>query len=459
MLQKKFQVASRPAELALLHYGDEVWTYGRFQQAVESASERLAEAEIGQGSVVAIDGPYTPEAIVQLFALADRGAVSVPLVGLSNAAREERLRVAGAQWVLEKQEGNGFQLSVAVDCRSGETAGGNQHPLIAKLARAGHPGLILFSSGTTGTPKAMLHDLVKLTEGYTVKMAGGGPVTLAFLNYDHIGGLDILFRALASGASLVIPERRDPECVARTIERHQVEVLPASPTFLNLFLLSGVTEKHDLSALRIIGYGSEPMPESLLRRLASAVPWVRLQQKFGTSETNAVRVVSRSPDSLEMRVEDSRVQWKVVDGELWLKSPSRILGYLNADNSILPDDGWYRTGDLVEETGDGFFRIVGRRSDQINVGGEKVFPSEVEAVLLEIPELRECRVFGESHPLTGQVVAVEAVATEDLSLTELKKRIRAFCRDRLEPHKIPVKVYRVEVIETGENFKKRRGGD
>ncbi len=333
-----------------------------------------------------------------------------------------------------------------------------RHPLIRQLVRAGRSGLILFSSGTTGEPKAMLHDLGRLVEGYSIK-EGPGPRTLAFLHYDHIGGLDILFRALASGASLVIPEDRDPGTIARLIERHRIEVLPASPTFLNLFLLSGVAEKYDLSALRIVGYGSEPMPEPLLNRLQDTFPEVRFQQKFGTSETSAIRIVGRSPGSLEMKVEDSRVEWKAVDGELWIRSPARIVGYLNVESDSLSADGWYRTGDLVEETGDGFFRIVGRRSDLINVGGEKVFPSEVESVLMELPEIRECRVFGEENALTGQVVAVEVVASEDFSAMELKRRIRAFCRNRLEPHKTPVKVYRVEGIQLGGSFKKRRGGE
>lgn len=440
-----------------MHCGNAVWTYGRFHQTVESACERLGAAEIGPGSVVAICGPYEPESVVYLFALAERGAVVVPLVGLSDDVRRERLRVAMADWVLEKEEGNGYGLSPAGEDQGRRTTEGGRHPLIAKLAAEGRPGLILFSSGTTGTPKAMLHDLVRLTEGYSVK-AGPGPATLALLHYDHIGGLDILFRAIASGARLVIPEGRDPDGVARTIERHGVEVLPASPTFLNLLLLSGALERYDLSSLKIIGYGSEPMPESLLRRLAEAFPGVRLQQKFGTSETNAVRVVGRSPDSLEMKVEDDRFGWKVVEGELWLKSPSRILGYLNADNGALDDDGWYRTGDLVEETGDGFFRIVGRGSDLINVGGEKVFPSEVENVLAEMPEVRECRVFGEPHPLTGNVVAVEVVPAEELTAGEIKKRIRTFCRDRIEAYKIPVKVYPTETIQIGSSFKKKREG-
>ncbi len=477
MLLERFQLARRPAGREFLFFKDEVWTFGDFCRAIEGERDRLAAAGVQGGTVVAVCGPYSPASVVAAFAAAELKAIVLPLTELNDSVREERFRVAGVEvmagvneeggrkkeksWVEERENRVKIE-TVRTKNREPRTRESDRvasrHPLITQLTDAGRAGLILFSSGTTGTPKAMLHDLVRLTEGYAVK-AGPGPSTLAFLHYDHIGGLDILFRALASGAPLVIPESRDPAEIARSIERHGIEVLPASPTFLNLLLLSGAVERQDLSSLKIIAYGSEPMPQSLLRRLGNAFPGVRLQQKFGTSETSAVRVVGRTPESLEMRVEDDRFAWKVIEGELWLKSPSRILGYLNADNSTLGDDGWYRTGDLVEETGDGYFRIVGRMSDLINVGGEKVFPAEVENVLMEMPEIRECRAFGEPHPLTGQVVAVEVVPAEILTASELKKRIRTFCRDRLESYRIPVKVYPVKRIETGDSFKKKRALD
>ncbi len=458
MLLEWLQAGARPVGREFLYFGDTVWSYGDFCRAVAAGRERLAKGGVTPGTVVAVCGPYCPETLVGLFAAAELKAIVVPLAELNKAARDQRFNAAGVEWSVETlTAGSRGEATPAPWTRKIKRANAVRHPLIEGLVKTGRPGLILFSSGTTGPPKAMLHDLHKLVGGYTIKRTSG-PRTLAFMNHDHIGGLDILFRAMASGASLVIPKSRDPETVASLIEKHRIEVLPASPTFLNLFLLSGVVERRDLSSLKIIGYGSEPMPENLLRRLRKAFPDVRLQQKFGTSETNAIRMVSRSPDSLEMKIEDSRVGWKVVDGELWVKSPSRILGYLNVEGDSLTGDGWYRTGDLVDETGEGYFRIIGRRTDLINVGGEKVFPSEVENVLMAMPEVSECRAYGEDHSLTGKVVSVDIVPTQAMAAAELKRRVRAFCRGKMEPYKIPVKVYPKERLETGASFKKTRAG-
>ena len=279
---------------------------------------------------------------------------------------------------------------------------------------------------------------------------------LVFLMFDHIGGLNTLLGALSTGSQLVVPESRDPEKICALIARHRVNVLPSSPTFLNLMVLGGAPERHDLSSLRMITYGTEPMPEQLLHRLRAGFPRVRFHQTFGTSETGIAQTSSRSSDSNFLKIEDPDLEYRIVEGELWLRSKTQIRGYLNASMEAFTEDGWFRTGDLVETAADGFLRIVGRAKEMINVGGEKVLPAEVEAALMSMPHVTDCIVHGAPNPITGQTVVAEVVLDAPLDPRQLRMAVRQHLKDRLAAYKIPTKVTVVERTH-GSRFKKMRG--
>ena len=219
----------------------------------------------------------------------------------------------------------------------------------------------------------------------------------------------------------------------------------------NLIALVG----EDFASLRVISYGAEPMPEGLLPRLRAAFPRVRLIQTFGTSETGIVRTASPEPDSAFLRFDDPRAEWKVVGGELWLRSATQVAGYLNASGERFTEDGWFRTGDAVEQRADGALRIVGRLGEAINVGGEKLMPAEVEAVVLSVPGVADCRVRGEPNPITGLAVAADVVAARDAEPETLRAAIRIACRERLSRHKVPTRVLFVPSL-AGDRLKKLR---
>jgi len=134
-----------------------------------------------------------------------------------------------------------------------------------------------------------------------------------------------------------------------------------------------------------------------------------------------------------------------------------MLGYLNAD-SPFTEDGWLRTGDAVEVDGE-YFRILGRRSEMINVGGEKVYPAEVESVLQQMDGVEDALVFGEANALTGQMVVARVLLDTDEKPSAFRIRMRSLCRQRLVPFKIPQKVKVVEESLHGGRFKKLRGGE
>jgi long-chain acyl-CoA synthetase len=320
--------------------------------------------------------------------------------------------------------------------------GGGTHPLLEKLRARAHPGMILFTSGSSGEPKAVLHDVNR----FLLKFSKPGKrlSTYAFLVFDHVAGQDTLLYTLSAGGDLVTGQSRRPDVVAALIEKYSVQVLPASPTFLNLLLLSGAAEKYDLGSVEIITYGSEPIDEGTLRRLAGVFPNSRIIQKYGTSEFGAIRSISRSNDSTYIQIKKDETDYRVLDGVLWVKSRGAMLGYLNAPSG-LDEEGWLCTGDLVEQDGD-WLRILGRESDLINVGGEKVVPAEVEAVVNGLDFVRDCTVKGERQPIVGMAVVCEVAVDQEIldappaDRRKLTKAIRQKCRDELAAYKVPVRV-------------------
>ena len=419
-------------------------TYAELAAQIAAARAALAALGLARPACFAVVGGHGPAATAWLLALADEGHVVVPLAG-NLAEHPARLAEVGARWVVAV-EGREARLLPRV-------AEPKEHAPIQALAERGAAGLVLFSSGTSGRPKAMVQDFTKLLATYRERRPSGLPV-LALLGFDHIGGLNTLLGALAAGALVAVPADPSVGSAAAAIARHRVAVLPATPTFLNLLLAAGIPAA-ELASLRVITYGTEPMPESLLGRLRAAFPRVRFIQTFGTSETGIFRTVSPDPGSTFLRFDDPALEWKVVADELWLRSRTQVDGYLNATNERFTSDGWFRTGDRVELRADGALRILGRLGEQINVGGEKLMPAEVEAVLLGVPGVRDCRVAGEPSAVTGQTVVAAVVLAPGHDEESVRAALRQACRARLARHKVPTKVRFVAAV-AGDRLKKSR---
>jgi acyl-CoA synthetase (AMP-forming)/AMP-acid ligase II len=328
--------------------------------------------------------------------------------------------------------------------------------LLDKLLARRHPGLILSTGGTTGTPKLVLHDLAALLATIPVREARPRRI-LPLMRFDHIGGLDVAWRAIGCAQVLISPPAEtSPQRVAATIELHRVDTLPATPSFLNLMLMAEVHRSHDLSSLTLIPYGAEPMPASLLEKLKRALPNVEFIQRFGTSETGALPVRGIGA-GLALRDGNGKYAWKVVDGELWVRSPAQALGYLSGDTGGFRTDGWFRTGDVADSLPDGSIQVRGRRTEVINVGGEKVLPDEVESALMRHPMVADCRVSPKPNALLGQVVSAEIVwRGQEQDVIAVKHLIHDFARDLIAPHKLPAFVQLVKAIGSAPTKKKLR---
>lgn len=436
--------AAAPDAEALVRRGAST-SYGELAGLVVAAAAAMEAAGLPEGAVVSLEADFSPEAVAWLLAAVQRRCVLVPLSSAVAADREPFRATAEVEWAVDL----GSDGAAAVE-RTGRTA---SHELIAALRARRSPGLVLFSSGSTGASKAAVHDLLPLLEKFHVPKRTLR--TIAFLLFDHIGGVNTLLYTLSNGGCVITVEERTPDAVCAVVARHRAELLPTSPTFLNLLLAGEAHTRHDLSSLRTVTYGTEPMSENTLRRLHAALPGVKLQQTYGMSELGILRSQSRGPDSLWMRIGGEGYQLRVVDGLLEIKARAAILGYLNAPSPVT-EDGWFRTGDAVEVDGE-WIKILGRRGEIINVGGEKVYPAEVEGVLLELPGVAEVAVHGERNAITGQLVAARVRLREEEAPSAFRKRMVAFCRDRLARYKIPQRVEIVDGPLHSDRFKVMRG--
>ena len=155
-----------------------------------------------------------------------------------------------------------------------------------------------------------------------------------------------------------------------------------------------------------------------------------------------------------MKVGGEGYETKIVDGILWIRARYAMLGYLNAP-SPFDTDGWFNTGDAVDVDGE-WLRIRGRLSEIINVGGEKVHPAEVESVLLRVPNIREATVWGKPNAVMGHIVVATVSLIEPEDRFEIMDRVQSFCRDKLEPYKVPMMTEIDEEDHHNTRFKKIR---
>ena len=423
-------------------FEDRIYTYEEFVKQIKDYKNILDKHNISS-KVVVILGDYSFYNLALFFALYENKNIIVPITSNIKKVQDDFIEESFCQTIIKTDEKNLLIQNLKTTF---------SHNMIDNLREKNSSGLILFSSGSTGKPKAMIHNLDTLIDSFKDKKEKSMNM-LVFLMFDHIGGLNTVFNALCMGACLIIPKIKDAKTICELIEKYKIMVLPSSPTFLNLILISEEYKNYDLSSLRMITYGTETMPQSLLLKLKEVFPKVKFLQTFGTSETGISTTSSKSSNSLFMKLEDINGEYKIVENELWLRSKTQVLGYLNASMDSFTSDGWFKTGDLVEVDGE-YIKIIGRAKEVINVGGQKVLPSEVESIILEMEEISDCMVYGEKNAITGQTVVCDVVLNKNIE--NIKKRVRVFCKDRLDAYKIPTKVNVVDKTNFSDRFKKIR---
>ena len=291
----------------------------------------------------------------------------------------------------------------------------------------GDATLMILTTGTTGERRGAIHRWPALAPASLVADPEPDARWLLAYNLNQFAGIAILVHVLATGATLVQPRAQRAREGLDSIREYGITRVSATPTFWRGILRELGDGEPDI-ALRQITLGGEAVPGRLLDDLRSRFPDARMSQIYAATEfgqTGSVRDgLPGLPESVLHRRDDASVQLRVVDGELSVRSRVGMIGYYGEPPA--DPDAWRPTGDLVEVRGERLL-FVGRTSDVIIVGGVKVHPVPVERVVETVPGVQAARAFGRPNPLTGQIVALEAVLDAGYDPDQVDSAIRAAC--------------------------------
>ena len=310
--------------------------------------------------------------------------------------------------------------------------------VLANFQKKQKPGLIIFSSGSSGKPKAILHNFSLLINKFKKKRTGFK--TLLMLNFDHIGGINTLLGCLiySEGIAITINNKKTNH-VCRVIEKTKAELLPTTPTFLNMLLFSEGYKLYNLSSLKLITFGTEPMQDSLLKKLKKIFPKIYFKQTYGLSEIGIMRTKDKSNGSLYVKVGGEDYKIKIIRNYLYVKSKTNMVGYLNEEQPF-DSDGWMNTGDRVIKEKNGYIKILGRDSDLINIGGEKTYPQEIEEVILKNKHVLDTRVYAEKHEIFGTYIIADIILQQKYNKISFNSNtLREHCKKYLPKFKVPSK--------------------
>jgi len=341
---------------------------------------------------------------------------------------------------------------------------GNGEGSAAAAARNEHdPGLILFTSGSSGAAKAVVlpqRSVVANQQNLLVRSrklpTAGAPdapqdVMLAVTPLFHIGGVSNLTTQLITGGRLVLTRGKfDAGQVLKLIERERVQRWGGVPTMAARVLSHPDIDRRDLSSLRSFPLGGAPVTEALLQRMRAKLPQLKrrgLVNTWGMTESGGFATVAgnrdleRYPGTVgrpypvaELRISDPDSNGH---GEILLRSPTVMLGYLGTDGGTVDADGWLHTGDLGWLNGDGYLFLVGRSKDIVIRGGENIACAHVEQALLAHPDIIEAAVFGVPHADLGEELAGAVTSRPGSAPTE--DLLRSFLRGRLAHFEVPTR--------------------
>jgi len=406
-----------------------------FKDLFEKNSNILKD--ISEGSVVAIIGDFSASTINILIRLIDHKTIIIPLTKENRPNHEYFFEQASVDYVIENNKITKLKNP-------------KKNLLLEKFRLTKSPGIVFFSSGTTGRPKAILHDLNIFLKRYSEPRPAYK--TLNFLLFDHIGGLNTLFHTLFNKGQVVIPYARTVSEIINDIENYKVELLPTTPTFLRMLVMDDELNTKRLKSLKVITYGSEMMDENTLLRLNKILPNVKFKQTYGMSEISILRVKSENNKSLWIKIDSDELEIKISRKVLFIRSKIKMFGYLN-NKSPFDKNGWYNTNDLVEKKGQ-FIKIVGRSKQIISIGGLKILPSEIERIALEHPLIKDVKAKGVSNPITGQHIEIVCEPKKKVKPDIFRQKLRSHFDLSLDPAIKPIKII-IKKIEISHRFKKQ----
>ena len=446
--------------------GDTTWTWGQLEARVARTARWLVDdLELQAGDRLAVLAHNHPCFFELLFACLRAGVVLAPLnFRLAPAELDALLTLCGAR-VLVVDDGNGATAQamahpltsapVALETLEAEPdapAGlSHRRPLAPIVMDA--PAVLLFTSGTTGLPKAAVLPVRQLFyNAVNTQLAfdlTGDDATVLYTPLFHTGAINVLALPLFQcGGHVVIHGAFDASEVLAEVERRGISAIFGVPTTFRMLAEHPDFAARDLASIRLCLCGGAPLTVDLIRLYQAR--GIVLTQGFGMTEVGpncfflpphealarAGSVGKPMPYSQARVVVGARDAQPDEVGELWLAGPHVCLGYHDDPQATAAalEDGWFRTGDLVRRDTDGFFYVAGRKKEMFISGGENVYPAEVEVALGDHPAVAECAVVGMPDSRWGEVGCAFVVPRNGGFDAEA---IKAWLRQRLAPYKVP----------------------
>jgi acyl-CoA synthetase (AMP-forming)/AMP-acid ligase II len=458
--------AADPTRIAIIVDGRSV-SYDELLAAVQQCAGGLVGHGVQAGQRVAVVDTGSLLSIATVLAAARIGAAAAlmnpaltppELQGLIKNAGCANVAVAGELYADRVRDAGVSTVLTGTDL----TTGSSSVPP-TDVVDDGRVALTLFTSGTTGLPKA-----VGITERQLMtRIKGMGPpfrahakpaVSMLAVPFFHVGGALGVLGSLYSGNTLVVQPRFDAGEWLRLVSQHRVATTFLVPTMLQRIIDHPDFAATDLTSLVAIAYGAAAAPINLVHRAMAALPHVGLANVFGQTETLGAYTtllpgdhrdparagsVGRPLPGVDVRVVDPETGNDVEPGtvgELWVNTTQNV------------SEGWLRTGDLARLDSDGYIFPSGRLTDTINRGGEKFGPIEIEDALRSHPAVTDVAVAGIADGELGQRVGAAVVARAPVTLEEL----RSHCRDVIAYFKLPERLAVVDHIPYSETGKINR---
>jgi long-chain acyl-CoA synthetase len=477
----KTAVQNTPEKKAIL-FEDRCYSYAELDTLINKAAEGFTGLGLKRGEVLSLFLPSLPELIIAYLGTVRAGLT----VNVINAMLKEQevahilqdcrskavLTDAGRLPIIESLVPELENLEIVIPLNDGDHPGVASFDAILRQGNGRFDSLetkgsglchLMYTSGTTGKPKGVM--ATHLNVWHNARQFGKvhfneQDIIMVATPIFHCWGLvNGTLGMLSQGGTVITIERFHPEKTLDDIERWKPTVFQGVPPMYNLLLKQPDLQKRDTSSVVFCLSAATKMPESLIRQVEERLHW-RYAEAWGLTEVSCVGTTSPYTEtrigSCGKGMDDARI--KVVDekgiplpphqqGELCVKGTCVTQGYLNkpeATQEVFDAEGWFHSGDIAYMDQDGYAYIVDRKKDMINVGGEKVFPSELEDMMLAHPKIKDLVIVGIPDEVKGEAPKAFIQLKEGQKASA--EEIRSFCKSLMAPYKVPVDVAFVDEI-------------
>jgi len=470
---------------------DKEWTYRDFNELASKMANALISLGLSVGDTVGLYLPNCPQFLIGYYGILRAGGIVVPinpmLTGndlafiIKDTGMKAILTITEAVNTIEQAKTPGLQIiSTALTGLLEPASNQPDSPGVLALeelltsASGADPEIpidpnaianLQYTGGTTGRSKGamlshanLLANAVQFRDWFKNVYTDGNGRFLGVIPFFHIYGLTTTVTSpILTGSSIILHSRFDINEIMGSINKYKPNLFMGVPAMYAAIAMRD-SQDYDLSSIRACVSGSSPLPPAIQERFQQ-VTGGKLVEGYGLSECSPIVTVTPiygtvKPGSIGVPIADTKI--KIVDpetqeeittsgeiGELLVQGPQVMQGYWNnqVETELVLTDGWLHTGDLVYMDEDGYIFIADRLKDMIIMGGEKIYPRELEDFLYTHPSIKEVAVTGIPHSLRGEVPKAFVVLKDGVATTE--KELRQYCISNLSKFKVP----KIEIIE------------